>query len=351
MKYKCEKCDYITENKSNYNRHMKSNNHIQKETDIKTINIVAHNAPVSSLNKFCICEYCNKTFSKQSNLTRHENICCKKVMKEREIELENKFLKKQNEELKAYIKSNKYGSTNNTINISVKNYIKQNYPDAPALLAMDNYDCLTYEPDDDIDDNDVNNINEDDDIINENEDDENNEDNENNEDELSEEDVVNDLVTTLIYHYKNNTLHKYLGNFLIKNYKKKDPALQAMWNSDVSRLTYIIKELLGTKQSAWHQDPKGIKTKNCIITPLLQYVKEYINDYWITNIDLIKTLETSNLVKVQENLITVAKIKDLINNDELANNIIKYIAPHFYIKKSTNMLENNEDSDSEEISD
>ena len=194
------------------------------------------------------CKYCNKRFKHQSNYYRHINHRCKekpqfalqmqvnerykdlliiemekkdmqikfhqKELKDKEnqikeLEIEKKDIQigfhqkelkdKENQikELKEYIKNTK--PSNTTYNISVKNYVQKNYANAPALKKLDDYGFIKYD---------------------------------------------DKLLDTIGYQYRNKILDKYLGDFLIGFYKKEDPAEQAIWNSDVSRLTYVIKELL-----------------------------------------------------------------------------------------------------------
>lgn len=78
----------------------------------------------------------------------------------------------------------------------------------------------------------------------------------------------------LIFYYKKNKLDKYLGDFIVKHYKKDNPELQAMWNSDTERLNYFIRELYNIKNNQielkdtnenqkidiqWIVDRKGLK--------------------------------------------------------------------------------------------
>ena len=288
MKYVCEKCNYATDNISNYKRHEKSQTHIQLVQNTSTI-----------------CADCNQTLSSISCLSRHQKYYCK-IIKEKENEKDIKIMKlesklkqiesdikidmltKQVENYKEIITSGKCGVTN--YNISIKKYIQQNYADAPILKKIKNYDELFADDD--------------------------------------------DFISTLVYNYNKNILHKYLGDFVIGYYKKDDPMEQSIWNSDVARLTYIVKELLANKESMWNQDCKGAKTKNCIINPLLKYVKEVIDEYWAENIKNIKNpkkMDTEHLVQVQNKLVALKKIKGEIDNGLLAENIVRYIAPEFYM--------------------
>lgn len=294
MKYLCESCNYETDNKSNYNKHLVSASHYVVSSPTNNID----------RNKL-ICPNCNKTFAHESSYSRHIKYRCVKIRinllekelddKNKEIEKKNKeiekkeneYLKKQNKILIDLIKSGKIGTT---YNLSVKNYVQKNYSDAPALEGLENYAQITFEDE--------------------------------------------DFIGTLVYNYNNGILHKYIGNFLIKHYTKENPSEQSIWNSDTSRLTYIIKELLSDNKTCWNHDYKGVKTKTRIICPLLRYIKKTLNEYWMNNIDKFKMMETKKLESIQSTFITIHKIKKDIDNGLLASDVVKYIAPHFYMNRN-----------------
>lgn len=286
MPFKCEKCNYESNDKSNYNRHIKSLAHINK-----------------SKNAFeCVC---GKKFAHQSGLSRHKKLCVGSSEYENDDKIDKlegqmseliskvEEVKNINGILIDLIKNNKI--TNNTYNISVKNYIQQYYPDAPTLKGSIDYAKLTYDGD--------------------------------------------ELVDTLIYKYKHKCLYKYLGDFLVQCYKKADPAEQSVWSSDISRLTYLVKESMENKKSIWNHDYKGIKTQKCIIDPLLQYVKKSIETYWAKNIN--KEIPMNNnevdvaaLNERQQKFNITYAIETGIDNGNLANEIIKYIASYLHLDKS-----------------
>lgn len=282
MPYECLPCGYFTNDKSNYNKHLKCKNHEKKMNDNK-----------SNSNK---CDYCNKTFSTHSNLLKHENKCVSKLLKIKELELELKYANKQIEILKKNLDEDKKNTT--IYNVSIKKFIQQQYSDAPPLEGLENYAALKFE-----------------------------------EEYESEDSMEDEFISIISYNHTQNSLHQYLGDFIVKYYKKDDPKQQSVWSSDVSRLTYIIKELLDNKQSIWNHDYKGVKTKSYIINPLLQYIKKILNDYWVANIDNFKNLDVDYLNKLFTIFKSIHEIKKEIDSGRLANTIIKYIAPKFYMNK------------------
>lgn len=298
MKFKCDLCDYITDVKSNYNRHVRTILHEER---------VSHSLTPVDSSKFN-CQFCGKDFTKTCNAVRHEKTCAGRVVKIKELEVENKFLNEKMElenkyfkerledqqkiihDLKSFIKSGKCGTT---YNISVKGYVRENYPEAPPLDGLTDYSQIKYDAD------------------------------------TNKKQEDKEFISTLAYHYNNKILHAYLGDFIIKHYKKEDPSEQSVWSSDTARLTYIVRELLTTDESIWNHDSKGVKTKKFIINPLLKYIRKQLDEFWAENMESYKELETDEIIQLHQLLHVVYFIKKDICNDVIASNIIKYIAPYF----------------------
>lgn len=89
MLYKCATCNYITKNKSNYNRHCDSKKHINKNT---------HK-----------CSYCDEIFTKLDEFGKHEKDCIERTLrnknfeisiKEKEIELKNSQIDRRDDRIK-----------------------------------------------------------------------------------------------------------------------------------------------------------------------------------------------------------------------------------------------------------
>lgn len=268
------------------------------------------------------CEYCSGFFTFRQTLSRHRLYTCKA---RKNLNSENENLKQTVAEMQKAINENvietkklkeQINSAGNTYNISIKNFIQQNYADAPALTCLPDYNSLKYVDEcEDDEDEDVNGDNKE-------------------SNKIIDDD---DLAFTLAQHYEEKHLHIFLGDFLIQNYKKDDPKTQSLWTSDTTRLTYIIKELLANQKSVWLPDPKGTKTKICIVDPLLKYIRIYINEFWISREDKLRTAKIDIVRKYNETFTILYKIKKDIDNSVLGPAIIKYIAPHFYMDKSRNI--------------
>lgn len=199
-------------------------------------------------------------------------------------------------------------------------YAKQHYPDAPNLEKLDNYDSL---------------------------------------------EKYDKLVEKLLFYTNKGKLSDYLGDFLVKFYKKNIPNEQSIWATDISRLSFIVKQILRNK-SDWRYDKKGLHVSNTIITPLLEHIKEllkkYINDIHAKIIggkiikhtcsstqnsndcndcssdsdnDVNDELDNNTRMQLVTNQKLATKIITDINNKSLAKAIVRYISPHLSLFQNT----------------
>lgn len=307
MKFECSDCKYITVNKSNFNKHLKSTRHVN------CINLLALNANAISINANTVLSNqctCGKSFKHSSSLSRHKKDCSGINLI---TEINN--LKTELNNLKTMVNTSKesnHSVTNinnnkNTYNISVKNYVQNNYPNAPPLLKLENYDELVYDD--------------------------------------SQERTLIDI---LVFNYNNGCLHKFLGDFIIKCYKKDDASQQSVWSSDISRLNYVVKELLADKESKWLDDKKGERVKKYIVDPLLKHIDNCCVEHFeendekmanmpskIRNKEIFDDSDLNELTLTNYIYSTIYKIQKHISGGILADDIVKYIAQHFYMNKET----------------
>jgi len=85
MLYSCEKCNYYTNNHSNYKKHLETSKHIRKN-GLKPI--------MSNNGDLYFCQYCNKCFRHKQSVYRHINTSCRKIDRDEDMELQD--LKKLN---------------------------------------------------------------------------------------------------------------------------------------------------------------------------------------------------------------------------------------------------------------
>ena len=125
----------------------------------------------------------------------------------------------------------------------------------------------------------------------------------------------------LAYDYRRKILHQTIGDCIVAVYKTADPKQQAIWNTDSSRLNYLIKHVIKQGSGNWIIDKKGLQVTAHIITPVLDYLKIKMGSY-VPDTNDVKAL------RMKGNLLGI--IKD-INDGELAKKINKHIAGHFYM--------------------
>jgi hypothetical protein len=334
MPYICTFCDYKTIDTGNYSRHKKSKKHLDKVNNKQRCR--SHNLNHSISEEFgedstvvstaskrnsdatkLICKTCGKTFSATYNLHRHINMKRCKVDSTVVVELQEKIkfheLEKELEKLrielkckeelnrdqKAFILSGKAGNTKQ-YNISIKNYVEQNFPNAPPLTIFQTQKLEL----------------------------------------LGREEDEYPLMEVLIFHNQQRKLPHYLGKFIISHHKKDDPSVQSIWTTDTSRLTYVIKELLDSKGSCWNSDKKGVKTKQFIVKPLLDHISQHIKQYIKeSNEKAQRCINIDEQLTYFKKMELSAEIQTIIENGTLADDIIRFVAPHLYINKVP-MLEN-----------
>ena len=66
--YQCKLCNYNTNDKSNYNRHILTKKHIKNEKNVCKKNVCEKSLQYK-------CEECGKSYKYLSGLSRHKNKC------------------------------------------------------------------------------------------------------------------------------------------------------------------------------------------------------------------------------------------------------------------------------------
>lgn len=303
MIYECNICNYTTNRKSNYDNHCNSKRHEkmcineQLKQEKTTLNEAKR-----SLNHDFFCDFCNLSFKKNYLLSRHLRICTPKRFKSESDKLQTQIesLIDKNRALETEVKflRNVVTSAGSLMHESMSaiNFLSKSYKNTPLLENLDSTAKIKS-------------------IV-----------------ELNDN-SSDDFIERLSYEYRQKTLPKFLGKFFIDNYKKKNPEEQSIWNSDATRLTYIIRVMVNDEHN-WDIDKKGKKVKTRIIDPVLKYLKDTINEF-IENINssYVNSLKGSDKTRFIDKLEGSSKIIKEIDEGNLANDILKFITPYFYIKK------------------
>lgn len=330
MKYNCESCNYSTNDRTSWHKHKKTIKH----TSIEKVKNIQKQDEEEKIKKDHELELLKAKLMNNKNCDESEKI--KKdyeieLLKEKLKSLENQLTKtekqltetkqlyetqilKTEEQYKSHIETlkNENNFQKQIINsaggliqksMNTLSFLLLNYSNAPCLTSLDDYSILSKN--------------------------------------------TEYLMKDLIFYYKKNKLDKYFGDFIVKHYKKDNPELQAMWNSDTERLNYFIKELMNNKEivlkendegkkndTQWTVDRKGLKMTKYIINPLLDYINKLNINYLNQKHKENEYLELREKEVVLKDMEIIACINCDIKNNSLSKNINKYIAPYFYLDKN-----------------
>ena len=323
MKYSCQDCKYYSNSKRNYERHIESNKH-KKTTD----------TPDKSFK----CPYCENSYYQASGLSRHKQVCSvlEKQRHQREIEkIHNNYilqlkdkeneiaiLSLKNENLITLLESkdemasvkdtcnnktmtileneNKFhkklveGSSKIVNSISAIAYAKKHYPDAKALVEYTDMEALKTEK-------------------------------------------GYGIAEAMIFYNENNRIAEVIGKIILNKYKEDRPELQSLWNTDFSRLAYIVVEGKGCNKR-WIVDKGGVKVKQMIIEPILKHIREKLFEYCGENAKLMginnnKKFDYDTYEKYCENISNSNALIKKIDNGITSNKIIQYLSQYLHINE------------------
>ena len=87
------------------------------------------------------------------------------------------------------------------------------------------------------------------------------------------------IADSILHKYKHKTLVDYLSKLLIDQYKKDNSSEQSVWNTDVARLSYVIKDSINKKNiSKWIVDKKGRILSSYTVQPIIDKLKDKMVD-------------------------------------------------------------------------
>ena len=344
MLYKCELCNYKTNDSSNFCRHKKQKKHLKKvEAEIENDKIKKNYEEL----KIKLIE---NDFEKK--LIEKEKETEKKLL---EKDFEMKLMEKEKEKLAEVnkilientgktINNNNNNTQNNNINIGTLNYINEHFKNAPPLEKISNFV--------------INGI------------------------DTNDEKQYDKFISNLIYHHNNKNLHVYLGDHIVSIYKKKNLNEQSIHTTDTSRLNYAIRiieesldlydtseedidnytlsdkddseidsdeeELKQIKEEyykklkeknlknikkknakIWIVDKSGYKICRIVVEPIIRRMLRILRKNLRDRNKLIIT-DLDEELKYRSN---VNSMIDSIDTKKLKNDINKYIAPKFNLDK------------------
>ena len=161
MKFNCECCEYSTDVKANFNKHISSNKHKVMENKLAEVSpkLAEVSQEISNLFK---CKYCEQCYKHKSSLSKHIKYSCTKNKTEdlaelvrllnlqleqqkSELENKNKQLETQSKQIDKLMEKLEINhTTNNTINVT-NNITLLNYKDTDLshITDVDYRKCIT----------------------------------------------------------------------------------------------------------------------------------------------------------------------------------------------------------------
>jgi hypothetical protein len=309
----CKVCDYKTKDNSNYNRHLKTKKHKKKVLrEDEKILCRTYVVPKSYINKDLnnvICKYCKRKFSCSGSLARHINSCSSKMHIEKEYEDKISLLNKKlqlitkdktyfNREMDHYKKEAEYykylfeeagGIVKKSISSAL--YIQQNYVNAPIIKPLSIKDLKGLEQD------------------------------------------KKKLINNILYTYRHDTIDRYIGDQIVATCLNEDPFKQYIWNTDSSRFTYMIRNVVN-KVCLWKIDKGGRETAKYLIDPIMKEIKDLMLDHYKNECQIKDGDNAEKCIKLAQDSSTILSIIENINDKVINNKILKYITPPLTFRRN-----------------
>jgi len=301
-KHYCDYCNYDTDRLSSYKDHLKSKKHIKNSDPQNSATPKPHHITPRKDNHDTIlknkCKHCNVSFSRPDSLNRHIRICSEKKYIILISELKNKVTMLENI-IKAKDESIKIGDkVIDTVNESVKkgsksiyniviNQIKEPIP----LKQLENVKLIHG---------------------------------------AYKDNEMNEFVKDICSMYQNGSLYKFIGNFIIKQYKKDDIVEQSLFSTDSSRSNFIYSTIDKDNKAVWKKDPKGLKVGSITLDNILMHIQDIIGEEQLKMVKTLSRLSEYEVLKLSDIISTCNKIDRLIrHNNELKNKIVSYLSANF----------------------
>jgi hypothetical protein len=298
MTYNCKVCVYNTKDNETYIRHLQS----KKHNDILIQNNIIEKAVN---NKQVVCQYCLETFAHKSSMSRHRTKCrinnttCKVEKCKSDLEQVNEklnlaakeiaMLKECIDEYKEMLREKNNITVNNNVSVNALTFVTRHYNQAPAITMFNKMELIKGA------------------------------------------DTKSSIGNIAVHYFKRNELVMYISRLIIFHYKKKDPQLQSIWNTDTSRLAYLVRDNCSSK-AEWTVDKGGLKVEQNTVMPIINCIKVETKKILLEKYDGDDGREAADLVDKKLN---ATLLLYEINNGTLGRKIVQYLAPHFQLDKQS----------------
>lgn len=262
---------------------------------------------------------CGKNFSHKSSLSRHKTMCNEELPKKDEyitkLEVQIEEMKSKIEKMEQQNNSNNsHNSSNthiadskiysdNTLNTKIVNnktinvfaYLNSHYNEAQPIKMLESKDITRI---------------------------------------LTSKELGKHLLEdVVVFQHGKYALNEFLGEFILKEFKKSDPTKQQFWITDVTRLKFVVRQALNQNESIWHPDKKGVCLTKYIITPILDEIYSMMIEYKELCKERTKNAQTpEQYEKIHEQSTSAIDIIYEINQKILHKKILTYIAPYFQLE-------------------
>ena len=305
--YNCNMCNYNTTSIANFKIHCKSKNHINNEQNIL----------------FCV--LCKKKYKTKDSYKTHKYNSHDKITINNKIKKENTINTNKNSDKNSSKDISNNNLNNNIINnkldeikeeiqnskkevVTVVNkaitkasslikYLMENHRSVPPLKKIKKNDCIDRLR---IDYN------------------------------CTENDDDYSLQKIFVRDYTNNMFIKNLAKSILNLANYKDKNTQPIYNTDCTRYNYVVK----TSTEVWNEDKSGIKFTDCIIRPLLRYIRELNEEYIeaLDNINMRKNTfaENEKIILLKD---STYNLDIALTNDYFIKPLLKELSPYLRFLK------------------
>lgn len=324
MAHVCTFCNYSTLRRDHYNKHLTTKKHLQK-VHTHTVSkkkvgtertITDYNGPKvgdSEDENKLICRFCKSRFKHLRSLNRHADKCRDRYMiidKYDKICEDYEILKANNELLMEKYDQlmDKYDdsrdevidvlkTTNNGSSQGNFSFVKDKFLTTPPLKEIRESEVPQLEF--------LKKV-------------------------LDEKNGEIELCEILQHHNLHKTTPGYFGDFFVGRYQRDDKSEQQFFNTDYSRLTYLVRDLVDD-MPVWRVDNKGVILSRKIIIPILDYIRKHLEKYTQKYFDA--TMDKYQYEEFIERNHRLLQVMTNIDDGSLNTKILKYIASHFKFDK------------------
>ena len=155
------------------------------------------------------------------------------------------------------------------------------------------------------------------------------------EEELSKDAKEELYVEKILLLFKQKKIAKYVKDLIVSMYRTKDPSKQSVWNTDASRLNYLIRDIIG-QQIEWTSDKKGIKLTKYVIKPITDLMREMIEKYKNNKFKITQDQnESLKIIEKANRLHSLATLfVDKLKSGDLDDDICAKLCAEFHLDKN-----------------